>query len=64
MIYYVARDKDGSLYMYYNYPFRDVVGIWIDNKSINSPLELNKHEFLEVTWESEPLRVEIKKVLQ
>ncbi len=64
MIYYIARDKDGELYMYENCPVRDIGDMWVDLKSSSPPFRLNKSSFLNVTWYSEPIKVEVKEVVQ
>jgi len=56
---WVARDEDGRLCMYGDKPFRD---IFYGNKTwfVERDLwELPKELFPEITWESEPVEVEL-----
>lgn len=59
---YIARDKEGNLFLYRNKPVRlDYVGTWTDEKS---PLveQVREDDYVEgyfkrVTWEGDPIEV-------
>ena len=54
---FIARDKDGSLWLHGEEPVRKnscFVG------KLSSLMELNKHLFPEVTWENSPKKVKIE----
>lgn len=59
---YVARDKDGSLYLFQTRPEkRDKRNIWLE-KCINTMIKLDPSLFPEVKWEDEePTEVELVK---
>ena len=59
---YIARDKDGELYLYFT-PFRrvpvlriDDLGIFMKRDAANK-IKLNKNMFPKVTWENSPKEV-------
>ena len=59
MTAWIARDKDGALYMYKVKPYRgkaDYEGCW---GSDGDTLALENSLFLSVSWESDPLEVTI-----
>lgn len=59
---YVARDKDGSLWLYFNKPFRGderffgVINVPLTQHKFNH-LGLNKNDYANLKWEDEPLEV-------
>ena len=56
---YLARDKDGGLFMYKREPER--IGSYFHIK-IDDPVELwelSQNEFPEVTWENSPVEFEM-----
>ena len=59
---YVARDKDGSLWLYFNKPLRgdekffSMVNVTLSQYKINH-LGLNKADYDNLKWENEPLEV-------
>lgn len=59
---YVARDKDGALWLYFNKPFRGderffgVINVPLTQHKINR-LGLNKADYANLKWEDEPLEV-------
>ena len=63
MIVYLARDKDGGLFMYRREPER--MGSFFHIK-IDDPVEmweLTQTDFPEVTWENSPQKCELKMTL-
>lgn len=59
---YVARDKDGALFLYLNEPVRDVVYYVFQGTLANGYhgadwVELPKDKFPSVTWENSPVKV-------
>lgn len=60
--FYIARDKDGALWLYFNKPLRDdkrffsVVNIPLIHNKINR-LGLNKADYANLKWEDEPVEV-------
>ena len=55
---WIARDRDGSLYLWDEQPYR-----YADNESWEpfvGKLWLNDEDFPEVTWENSPMEVELK----
>ena len=56
---YVARDKNGSLWLYSKKPYREeYYGGWY---SVGVNLEINSEEFPELKWEDEPIEVKLIK---
>lgn len=55
---WVARDKDGRLYLYDSKPIREKD--YFDVKAFALNVELNPTYFPEVTFENSPREVEIK----
>lgn len=59
MIGYIARDKDGSLYLYDNCPvYEEKYGGWFDSPYM---MDITGHfpEFDNLTWKDSPVKVEI-----
>lgn len=54
---YIARDKDGDLYLFNNMPRRDRNCWWAESGIDGTYLRLDRSLYPEVTWESEPLPV-------
>ncbi len=63
---YIARDKDGRLFLYYNYlPIRDdeldqFTACGNDIDICGDEIEIDSGLFPEVTWENSPRKVELK----
>lgn len=55
MDYYVARDEDGELFLFGGYPHR-MLESWYYADSIM----IDSNLFPEITWESEPVKVNLK----
>ena len=64
--FYIARDPDGSLWLYVGKPFRKRDGFstripdcWtrLSNKSTFKYFGLNQHDFNNLKWEDEPIEV-------
>ena len=56
---WVARDKDGSLYMYDGYPVRDV-DVWdVSGPQPADSAEIFAELFPELTWDDEPIEVNL-----
>ena len=59
---YIARDKDGGLWLYFNKPFRDderffgLKNVPLTQHKINR-LGLNKNDYANLKWEDEPVEV-------
>ena len=58
---WVARDWGGMLYAYFNKPIRDTV--WKEWDSDKVSLHIDDSFFQELTWEDEPIDVEIRPVI-
>ena len=57
---YVARDKNGKLYIYDKLPKRKrQFACWFTNNPYDKFYELPKDWFPEITWLSKPVMVEI-----
>ena len=57
---YVARDKNGNLYIYDKLPKRDRnSGYWMVNDPFDKFYQLPKEWFPDTTWSSEPLLVDV-----
>ena len=59
---YVARDENGDLYMYDDLPVRDSYhgeGTW-NGRVIYELDDLPEDPFPELTWEDEPVMIELK----
>lgn len=54
---WVARDKGGALFIYCHRPKRNLMKCLWEEEIVNVPLTDN--EFIDLTWESDPLEVEI-----
>ena len=58
---WIARDKDGRLYLYECMPIRqDLAGYFDCEEGENADLSWLKHLFPEITWENSPQQVELK----
>lgn len=62
---YIARDKDGNLFLFNNKPQRiegEYMGIWDRgfNCLPNDVMEIDDEWFPSVTWENSPQEVELK----
>ena len=55
---WVARDWGGMLYAYFNKPIRDTV--WKEWNSDKVSLSIDDSFFPELTWEDEPIEVELR----
>jgi len=57
---FVARDKNGNLYLYEKLPKRDRnSGYWITGEPFDKYFALPKEWFPEIKWQSEPLLIDI-----
>ena len=56
--FWVARDCGGMLYAYFNKPIRDTV--WKEWDSDKVSLSIDDSFFPELTWEDEPVEVELR----
>ena len=56
---YLARDKNKNLYLFYKTPRRGRDCWWADSELDGSYLQIDKGLYPEVTWDSEPLQVEL-----
>lgn len=55
---WIARDKDGTLYVHIRKPKRDTFnGIWVNNGDNRSYEVLDGDWFPEVTWENSPIEL-------
>ena len=54
---WIARDKDGSLYLYSKKPHKDE-RMFVTNGT-GDILQLDKNSHSEITWENSPQRIEI-----
>ena len=55
---WIARDKDGSLYLYEGKPYRKGY-VWMYRYE-HEPYEIDNDWFPEITWENEPIELVIK----
>ena len=62
--FYVARDKNGELFLYIGKPFRGLTmfhpnqnGCFITNNNCFSNFVLNKDDYNNLKWEDEPVEV-------
>lgn len=65
MEYYIARDKNGYLYLFNNEPEITNNDTFISSKrdtNFSSCLYIDKNLFPEVTWENSPRKVKIELV--
>lgn len=65
--FYVARDKNGELFLYMSKPFRGINefhkyknGCVVTSDSHFSNFGLNKDDYINLKWEDEPVEVFIK----
>jgi len=56
---YITRDKNGDLYLFASLPVRSRECWWAESGVDGTYLRLDKTQFPEVTWASEPLPVTI-----
>lgn len=57
---YVARDKDGTLWLYMGRPFRDgdaFKGVMCLHSNCFEDCNLNKNDYANLKWEDEPVEV-------
>ena len=54
-MFYIARDKNGDLYLFSSKPERGRECWWSESGVDGTYLRLNKSLYPEVTWESEPM---------
>lgn len=55
---YVARDKNGTLWLYREKPWRnEEFGMWFLDISKN--MQINSEEFPQLKWEDEPKKVKL-----
>ena len=58
---YIARDKDGSLFLYNYFPVKDNDQFMVDGDDIyGDGMKIDSGLFPEVTWENSPQKVELK----
>lgn len=60
---YIARDKNDDLYLFNELPTRGNECWWAQSGLDGTYLRLAKSLYPEVTWDSEPIRVEIAPVV-
>lgn len=58
MEFWIARDKDNSLWLFDILPIRSKYSFIADTN--NCAMELNNNLFQEVTWENSPRKVKIE----
>ena len=58
---WIARDKDGLLFLYEDCPRREAK-MFITQRTLEDFFEVDAGEFPEVTWENSPKKVELKLV--
>ena len=56
---WVARDKDGTLFIYQNFPIRKCIS-W--KSMIGGNMSIDKGLFPNLNWEDEPIEVELNNV--
>lgn len=56
---YVARDPDGRLSFFLNRPIRNIYGWWQSSKFREREHELPESAFPALTWDDEPIEVEL-----
>jgi hypothetical protein len=56
---YLARDKNDDLFLFYERPRRGNECWWAESGVDGTYLKINKSLYPEVTWDSEPLPVEL-----
>ena len=56
---FVARDENGLLFLHYKKPNR-YNGMWLSSSLISNCLKLPDDSFPSLTWEDEPVEVEIQ----
>jgi hypothetical protein len=59
---YIARDKNNDLYLFKELPNRGNECWWAPSGVDGTYLRLDKSLYPEITWDSEPLKVEISTV--
>jgi len=60
---YIARDKNNDLYLFNEMPSRGKECWWASSELDGSYLRLDKSIYPEVTWDSKPLKIEIRAVM-
>jgi len=60
---YIARDKNNDLYLFNELPRRGSECWWAPSGVDGTYLRLDKSLYPELTWDSEPLKVEISAVM-
>lgn len=58
MEFWIARDKNGGLFLYAEKPYRDAL-VWLSEHM--ECCEINKALFPEINWEDEPIKVKLIK---
>lgn len=61
---YITRDKNGDLYLFGSLPNRSRECWWAESGVDGTYLRLDKTQFPEVNWETEPLAVKIEPVAE
>ncbi len=56
---YLARDKNNDLYLFYKKPKKIRDCWWADSELDGSYLKLDKTLYPEVTWDSDPVEVDL-----
>lgn len=56
---YVTRDSDGRLSLFLNRPVRNIYGFWQSSKWREREHELPESAFPALTWDDEPIEVEL-----
>ena len=56
---WIARDKDGSLFLYDTKPIRSWEYFY-SRRGFDIGIELNPYTFIEVTFENSPMEVELR----
>ena len=56
---YVTRDRDGRLSLLLNRPVRNIYGFWQSSKFREIEHELPESAFPALTWDDEPVEVEV-----
>lgn len=55
---YVARDKNGTLWLYSEKPWREEdCGLWFSDST--NIMQINSEEFPQLKWEDEPIEVKL-----
>lgn len=55
---YVARDRNGTLWLYREKPWREEdCGLWFSDST--NIMQINSEEFPQLKWEDEPIEVKL-----